>query len=106
MSNTHMGFVTLFSALVTLSMISIHAKGNSDPANPAAPAPAIHYQSAFTGYQPYSEEKISSWREVNDQVTIVGGHVGALKNNNDATSQPSAPDAPQQLHKHGATPKE
>lgn len=107
MLSTRIVFANLFCTLLLLNITStVHAQSDTDPANPAAVAPAIRYQSAFTGYQSYSEEKIASWRAVNDRVTIVGGHVGALRNNNDATTQPLPPAAPQHMHQHGDTNKE
>ena len=47
-----------------------------NPADPSAKAPPVHYDSAFAGYAPYREEKLVPWREVNDEVGKVRGHVG------------------------------
>ncbi len=49
---------------------------NAHPANPQAAVPASPYQSAFTGYQSFRDEKIASWRDVNDEAARVGGHLG------------------------------
>ena len=46
------------------------------PANPSAAVPAIKYESAFTGYLPFRDEKLAPWREVNDEAARVGGHLG------------------------------
>ena len=46
------------------------------PADPAAKAPAVKYESAFAGYTPFREEKLAPWREVNDDVGKVRGHAG------------------------------
>lgn len=46
------------------------------PGDPAAKVPAVKYESAFTGYAPFREEKLAPWREVNDQVGTVRGHAG------------------------------
>jgi len=46
------------------------------PADPRAVAPSPEYASAFDGYQPFRDEKLASWREVNDEAGRVGGHLG------------------------------
>ena len=48
----------------------------ASPAAANAHVPAIKYESAFTGYQPFSEQKPAPWREVNDAVHRAGGHSG------------------------------
>jgi hypothetical protein len=53
-----------------------HQERPNNPADPRAPAPAARYESAFAGYVPYREEKLAPWREVNEEVGRVGGHVG------------------------------
>ena len=39
-----------------------------DPADPVAAIPAVKYESAFSGYQPFREQKIRSWKEANQEV--------------------------------------
>ncbi len=34
---------------------------------------ALPYQSAFSGYQSFKEQQVSSWREINDEVEKIGG---------------------------------
>lgn len=46
------------------------------PADPNAAAPAVQYESAFAGYTPYRDEKLASWRDVNDEAARAGGHIG------------------------------
>ena len=48
----------------------------SHPADPSAKVPDLKYESAFSGYSPYREEKLVPWRDVNDEVGRIGGHVG------------------------------
>lgn len=38
--------------------------------------PDTRYDSAFTGYQPFREQKLAPWRELNDDVHKAGGHGG------------------------------
>jgi len=39
-----------------------------DPADPGAAIPAVKYESSFSGYQPFREQKIRSWKEANQEV--------------------------------------
>ena len=42
--------------------------------------PAVSkYESAFTGYQPYRDEKPANWRDVNDTAAVLGGHNAHLR---------------------------
>lgn len=49
---------------------------NISPADPGAAAPQTPYASAFAGYQPFRDEKLAPWREVNDEVGRIGGQAG------------------------------
>ena len=40
---------------------------------PTANALALRYDSAFSRYKPYRDEKATPWREANDTVTQIGG---------------------------------
>jgi hypothetical protein len=69
------------------------AAGAQTPApRERAPAPPPAYRSAFEGYRPYVEEPLAPWREVNDTVGRVGGHVGVLRA--DESSAPPPPATP------------
>ncbi len=67
-------------AFVALAMPVVHAQERAaappTAANAAAPVPPSHYDSAFTGYRPYREQKLAPWRELNDEVHKAGGHIG------------------------------
>jgi hypothetical protein len=70
------------------------AAGAQTPAPPRAPVTAPPaYQSAFEGYRPYVEEPLAPWREVNDAVERVGGHVGVLRTEETTAPQPATPPA-------------
>lgn len=49
---------------------------NTHPADPGVKAPPVRYESAFTGYQSFRDEKLAPWREANDEVGRIGGHAG------------------------------
>jgi len=42
----------------------------------ATSTPSVKYESVFTGYRPFIDEKLAPWRDVNDEVGRVGGHIG------------------------------
>jgi hypothetical protein len=67
----------LFATLIALAPQALaQTRSTLHPADPAAKVPAVKYESAFTGYAPFREEKLAPWREVNDQVGTVRGHAG------------------------------
>jgi hypothetical protein len=49
------------------------------------------YRSAFEGYRPYADEPLAPWREVNDTVGRVGGHVGMLRAEESVARERAAP---------------
>lgn len=68
------------------------------PAQDAAPSNI--YRSAWSGYQPFADEKVLSWRDANDEVRRIGGWRAYLResqaqppgNAGAASSAPAAKD--------------
>jgi hypothetical protein len=92
-------------ALAALAVLAPHASAQQHPprpnaADPAAVVPPVRYESAFTGYASYREQDPGSWRELNEEVGRIGGHVrmfggaghGGAKPGS-ATPAPGAPSA-------------
>ena len=52
------------------------APARPDPADPKASAPARAYESAFKAYRPYNEPELARWREANEKMGRLKGHVG------------------------------
>ncbi len=72
-------FAALLYCLVALAPFAATAQQRStglSPTNSSAAVPAVKYESAFTGYAPFRDEKLAPWREVNDEAARVGGHLG------------------------------
>lgn len=72
-----------YFALAALAALAPHAAAQQQaakphPADPAAPAPVVKYESAFTGYRSFREEPLAPWRAVNDEVARAGGHIGIV----------------------------
>ena len=50
-----------------------------DPADPNARVPETVYRSSFDGYRTHELSKQTPWRDANQEVGRVGGHVGILR---------------------------
>lgn len=66
---------------------------SAEPTQAGARVPGLQYESAFRSYVPYREQPLEAWREVNDEVGRVGGHLGMFRGagQGEAQSQPGAP---------------
>jgi len=62
----------------------------SDPAEPKSAAPAPAYESAFKDYRPYVDPEIARWREVNEEVGRLNGHIGHVPRQPGVGAKPAA----------------
>ena len=60
---------TVAFGLFALASLPVHAQPTA--ARPASPPPA--FQSAFEGYQPYTDDKTVDWKAANDTTARIGG---------------------------------
>jgi hypothetical protein len=67
------------------------------PGDPKAKVPAIEHRSAFENYRRYSEPEVSGWRELNEEVRRIGGHVGIVREQ-PHPQKPGAKPAPEAGH--------
>lgn len=63
-------------ALAGAGAASAQDMRRADPADAGAAVPAFLYESAFAGYRAAVEGRAIPWREANDEVGRLGGHVG------------------------------
>lgn len=86
----------LYCALAAAWLPSAAAQqpARNHPADPDVRVPATQYHSAFSGYRPLRDEAVAPWRELNDEVARVGGHLGIVRSQAPAKN-PSG-------HVHGA----
>jgi hypothetical protein len=68
------------------------------PASAAHPlaqdvAPSSVYRSAWSGYRPFADEKVISWKEANDAVGRIGGWRTYLRESQGSTQAPAKTDA-------------
>ncbi len=112
-------FAALLYCAAVLSPLAATAQQGTtglNPTHPSAAVPAVKYESVFTGYLPFRDEKLAPWREVNDEAARVGGHLGIFGGAAGhaghgttkptvqapaSTPKPAAPDASQMMHGAG-----
>lgn len=57
-----------------------------DPADSKAAVPARAYESAFKDYRPYADPEVPRWRQTNEEMGRLGGHVGHVPRETGATA--------------------
>ena len=86
----------LGSCIAAISLIGSIASaaappgGVPDPADPVAATPVIRHESTFADYQPFREQKIRSWKEVNQEVADNPG-MGAMGSMGSMKGMPGMP---------------
>jgi hypothetical protein len=68
--------ILLLAALISAAAAADAAQLLSGSTDPNAPVSGVQYESVFSTYRPHQEPAIAPWRDVNDEVARVGGHVG------------------------------
>ena len=69
-----------------------------DPADPKAAVPSRSYESAFKDYRPYVDTEVARWRETNEEMGRLGGHVGHVPKPSGGTTKPAANAPAQSSH--------
>jgi hypothetical protein len=86
---------TLAATALACAATAAGAQTPAAPPRESAVAPLPPYRSAYEGYRPLAEEPLAPWREVNETVERVGGHVGVLRaDDRGAPAQPAAVPSP------------
>ena len=71
-----------------------------DPVDPKARVPVQPYESAFKDYRPYVDPKLARWRDSNQEMGRLGGHIGHVAKPSRVADPPAA--APPAHGGHGA----
>jgi len=61
-----------------------------DPADPKAAAPTRPYESSFKDYRPYVDAEVARWRQSNDDMGRLGGHIGHVPRETGVATRPGA----------------
>jgi len=81
-------------AALAATSAAAQAPARPDPADTKAAAPAATYESAFRDYKPYEDPEIARWRDINNEVGRLNGHIGHVRTQTKpAANPPSKPDA-------------
>lgn len=67
------GCCAMFTSAAGISAAEGPAGKLADPADPQAVVPALTYESAFSGYLPFREQKSDAWKQANRQVAAHPG---------------------------------
>jgi hypothetical protein len=70
------------------------ATARPDPADPKAAALARPHESAFKGYRPYVEPEVARWREANEEMGRLNGHIGHVPGSVPPRGAAAAPKPP------------
>ncbi len=79
--------VAVLASLLPGLLINMTATNAADPSDPAAASPGVAYRSAFQGYERWRDGPKAPWRDSNDTVARMGGHMGHVEE----TAPPQAP---------------
>ncbi|MCZ7566065.1 MAG: hypothetical protein M5U08_21640 [Burkholderiales bacterium] len=86
--------LALAAAAIALVAGGAYAQSRPKPDLPRAPTAPLSYASPFAGYRTFDDVPLASWREVNDEVGRIGGHVGVLRAEQGGDAQPATVTAP------------
>lgn len=76
--------------LVTVVTAQTPTPSAADSARAALPT-QLQFKSAMSGYQPYAEQPVESWRAANDKVSQIGGWRAYAKEGRSAESTQETP---------------
>ena len=71
-------FLLSVALLIAAEWVLAQSHTRPDPTEPSAAAPPFSYQSAFSDYRPFRDEKLRSWNDVNKEVADNPG-MGSMK---------------------------
>ncbi len=77
--------------LLSVAALSAAAAGASAQPAGSATTPDIEYRSAFDSYKAWNAQSPRNWREVNEEVERLGGHMGHLRSTPLAVPAPTPP---------------
>ena len=95
----------LWAVLIFAASPAIAAQPMPVSADPTAIVPGAQYRSVFSGYRPYREAGVAPWRDANDEVARVGGHMGIISGGSGHENHdPELRKSPASTSEHGQAP--
>jgi len=85
-------------AACAASIAAAQTVARPDPADPKTAVPARPYESVFKDYRPYADPEVSGWRQSNEEMGRLGGHVGHVPKAQGLTVKPAAKPPAQSGH--------
>lgn len=88
---------TIFFTLAACVAASAAAQtpARPDPADPKTVVPVRPYESPFKDYRPYTDPEVGRWRQSNEEMGRLGGHMGHVPRESGTATRPGAkPPAP------------
>ena len=62
------GCLAIFTLTVNAATVMAQSSKLPNPADPGVASPTLRYESTFSDYQPFREQKSNSWKQVNKEV--------------------------------------
>ncbi len=85
------GFLFAVAALAAAGIAVAQQTRTTDPADPATAVPPVSYQSVFTGFRGQPDDRQTPWREANDDVRRLRGHLGHVPESAATKPAPKVP---------------
>ena len=83
--------IVLFAlAAAVAGSAAAQAPARPQAADPTAATASRPYESAFKDYRPYTHPEIARWREANEEVGRLNGHVGHVPAQPGVAAKPAA----------------
>ncbi|TAK88073.1 MAG: hypothetical protein EPO20_01160 [Betaproteobacteria bacterium] len=86
-------------AMIVAGAAAAQNAPQANPRDPKAPVPPLEYRSAFADYRPYKEPEVAPWRDANEEVGRVGGHLGIVRGQQEAAKAGPKPPMHGMQHK-------
>ena len=75
------GCVAIFALTINAATVMAQSSKLPNPADPNVASPALKYESVFSVFEPFRDEELRSWKEINQEVADNPGmgSMGSMK---------------------------
>ena len=92
--------IAIAMAATAASSAAAQPATRPDPADAKASVPTYRYESTFKDYQPYADPQTARWRDLNEEMGRLGGHLGHMAKPGEKGSSASKAVSPQRHEGH------